>query len=313
MPTGHIKTWLSKACLLNTVPTFSLRFLIMNSKSLFSRLSVIVGFLLLTSCGKPPSSLTMLVMPIDSISETRDRYKPFLEYLETNTNRKINLINASSDADVKNLLLGKKKFDIVHLNGVLFSEYYNKQKYTIFAQETSDGQMSYNSVFIANHNSHINDILDIKGTVIGLNNKYSTSGSLVPVLMLAKYGLKPNLDYNYKFFNSPLAVVDAVSTGKVKVGAVSWKLLRLFFSDKSVDPESIRIIGVSFPIPSSPWLFNKNLPISLQDSLSELFFQYSNKNLRNTLGLDGFVPASSTTHYQLLEDRDSYDSILNDK
>ena len=259
----------------------------------------------------PP--LKMLVMPIDSIEYTKDTYVPFVSYLEKRINRKVDLITPPTYADVKTLLLSNTNYDIINLNGVLFSQYFDPKRYQIFSQETSGGDLSYNSVFIANRSSNISQVTDIKGHTLALNNKYSTSGGLVPTIMLANEKMYPNIDYTYKFYDNHLIAAKSVANGYTKVGAVSWRSLKKFIRDKKIQPDTLRIIGVSFPIPLDPWLLNKNLPDKLKSDISSSFYQLSNRSVLNSLGSDGFVPATESTYNSLrLKTSLSYQTVLSD-
>ena len=252
-------------------------------------------------------------MPIDTVETTKATYAPFVSYLENSLNRKVDLVTPRTYADVKDTLLSKSTFDIVNLNGVLFSQYFNPKRYHVFAQETSGGETTYNSVFIARRNSTIDEISDLKGSLLALNNKYSTSGGLVPVLELMKNDLYPNTDYKYQFLNSHLASTKSVISGDSDAAAVSWKLFKSFIRDKKVNPRPLRIIGVSFPIPQDPWLLNKNLPDDLKQQISSSFYDLSNRSVTNPLGSEGFVPATKATFTSLTpEDADLYRSILSE-
>ena len=279
--------------------------------SFLFRLSSLILLLLLSSCQRSLTPLKLLVMPIDTVENTKATYAPFISYLEESINRKVHLVTPSSYAEVKEILLSDSTYDIVNLNGVLFSQYFDPQRYHIFAQETSGGETSYNSVFITRLNSNINEIPDLKGSLIAFNNKYSTSGALVPVMMLYKAGLYPNIDYNYHFLNSHLASAQSVISGDSDAAAVSWKTFKKFIIDKKINPSSLRIIGVSFPIPLDPWLLDKNLSDELKYQISSAFYELSQRFVLNSLGSDGFVPATKKTFTSLtVEDSKLFRTFL---
>ena len=278
--------------------------------SLLSRLSFLFLLFLLSACQRSSIPLKLLVMPIDTVENTKATYAPFVSYLEGSLNRKVDLVTPASYAEVKDTLLSKSTYDIVNLNGVLFSQYFDPKRYQIFSPETSGGESSYNSVFISRRNSNINQISDLKGSLLALNNKYSTSGALVPVIMLMKDSLYPNTDYKYQFLDSHLAAAKSVIDGDSDAAAVSWKSLKKFIRDKKVNPSSLRIIGVSFPIPLDPWLLDKKLPDSLKTQIASSFYELSNRSVTNSLGSDGFVPATKETFTSLTQDSKLYRTVL---
>ena len=293
-----------------TNKVYSVKF--MKTSFLF-RLTPLLLLFLLSSCQRTFTPLKLLVMPIDTVENTRSTYAPFVSYLEASINRKVELISPASYSDVKDLLLSESTYDIVNLNGVLFSQYFDAKRYQIFAQETSGGETSYNSVFIAHRNSNINQISDLKGSLLSFNNKYSTSGALVPVILLQKQDLYPNINYNYIFVDSHLSAAQSVINGDSDAAAVSWKSLKKFIREKKINPSSLRIIGVSFPIPLDPWIMDKRLPDNLKNQISSSFYELSDRSVMNSIGSEGFVPATKETFSSLNPQNPKlklYESIL---
>lgn len=279
--------------------------------STFSALPFLLTFFFLSSCQRALPPLKMLVMPIDTVENTKSTYAPFVSYLEESVNRKVNLVTPATYDEVKKLLLSSSSYDIVNLNGVLYSQYYNPKKFQVFAQETSGGETTYNSVFISHRDSDIFQISDIKDSVLALNNRYSTSGALVPIIMLKDANLSPGSDYKYKFTESHLSSAQSVLDGDSNAAAVSWKSFKNFIRDKKLNPNSLRIIGVSFPIPLDPWLINKELPNSTKEIIFSSFYDLSDRTILDSLGTDGFVPANESNFDSIDIDKTSvYTSIL---
>ena len=279
--------------------------------TLLLRLSSFFLLFLLSSCQRSSTPLKMLVMPIGSVENTRSTYSSFVSHLEDSVNRKVDLITPSTYAEVKDALVSESTFDVINLNGVLYSQYYDPERYQIFAQETLGGQSTYNSMFIARRSSNIYQTSDIKGKLLALDNKYSTSGGLVPVLMLMNDNLYPNSDYKIQFLNSHFSAAQSVIRGDSDVAAVSWKTLRKLIRDKKVVPNSLRIVAVSFPIPLDPWILNNNLSTQLKTQITNSFFNLSNESVMRSLGSDGFVPATPQTYSSLKpQDSELYRSVI---
>ena len=129
--------------------------------------------------------------------------------------------------------------------------------------------------------------------------------------MLASDNLLPNKDFTYKFLESHLLVARSVANGNSEVGAVSWKSLKKFIREDKIEPSTLRIIGVSFPIPLDPWLLNINLSNQLKSDISSSFYQLSNRSILTSLGSDGYVPANKSTYNPLiLKANNFYESIM---
>jgi len=277
------------------------------------RLLSLVAICLLPSCSSSSLKLRMLVLPIGSVQNTVSIYKPFVAYLRQSTGYDVDLIAPRNYTDFHTRLLGRQDYDIVNANGVMYSQIKNNGRYSVFAQETSDGEITYNSVIFASPSSGIHTLNDIRGKTIALVDKYSTSGSLYPVKELYSVNLRPYTDYNIVYLGSVSNVASAVSEGKVLAGATSWKTLKQLISSNQIKPSALRIIFVSSPIPLDPWLVKSSLPLNVQERIRSCFFDLSDRAILAKLGSDGFVPASSATHSILVDTDSIYKNLILDR
>ena len=285
----------------------------MKSKFCFVQLLSISAVLLLSSCSHSDNDLSMLVIPVGSVEQTKKTYAPFVSYLQSKTGSNVQLITPSSYLEAKSLVQSSKKFDIVNLNGVLYSQFDLGSTYSVFAQESSDGEVYYNSVFISYRPSSVRTLSDIQGQKLALVNPFSTSGALVPVLMLKKINLLPDKDYNYSFLGSHLSTADAVTSGRFNVGATSWKSLKQLIRASKIKSDMLRIISVSDPIPLDPWLIRNDLDPRKKSLIKSAFYDLSDQQVLKDLGSDGFIPASSNTHEILKQDSQVYERLMPQK
>lgn len=258
-------------------------------------------------------TISILVFPDSgSVDQTKKDYSKFIQYLEDSTKMNINLTVGTTYSDVKEKFKGDNVFDVVKLNGVLYSQSFEPKKYQIFAQESSSGQSTYNSIIIVKNNSDIYSLKDLRNKKIALNNKYSTSGSLVPILSLAAVGLRPTTDYQYTFSGSHLKTAKMVITGTVDAGALSWKLLKGYIRNKDIDPSSVRIIDVSSPIPLSPWVLNSNLSSQQKDKIKAAFFGLNDETILKKFSVSSFIPVQGDPYSTLRQNSDVYTGLVND-
>ena len=269
--------------------------------------------IVLTSCSsylQNKKDLSMLVMPIGSINKTESIYLPFQKYLKKQTGRNVNLITSKSYVEIRSLLKSNKTFDIVNLNGVLYSQDFNPKRYAVFAQETSGGEATYNSAFIVNIDSPFWNLEALKGKKIGFGSKYSTSGSLIPVLMLEKAGLSPTSDYSYVHYPSHIDTANAVINKQIDAGAISWKTIKSVIEKGSIKASKTRIIAVSNPIPLDPWLINRSLSKELKYKIKSSFYDLNDKDIQQSLGTDGFIPIHGNPLDSLKDESNIYLKIL---
>lgn len=195
---------------------------------------------------------------------------------------------------------------------ILYSQDFNPMKYEIFAQESSAGESTYNSIIIVRASSKINSIRGLKGKKIALNNKFSTSGALIPILSLAASELRPGIDYQHQFSGSHLNTAKLVINGNADAGALSWKLLKGFIRDDLIDPSSIRIIDVSSPIPLSPWVLNKSLEPVTKDKIRGAFFGLSDTEMLKPFSVSGFIPVQGDPYVGLRQNSEVYTDLIRD-
>lgn len=245
-----------------------------------------------------PNNLTISLLPDSNPSLIRKKYKYFTAYLEDKLGKKVKLEIPPNYNQLKSIV-NTEKFDIAQINPVIYSMNYNPKTMDSFATELKGGETNYHSVFIVKSDSPYWSINDLKGRLIGMNNKLSTSGYVIPTYMLFQSDLYPGKGYTYRLTGSHQKTTNAVISGVVDAGAVSWKALKSLINNNYVKGDEIRIIDVSMRIPNDVWILRKSLKPSLKNHIRNVFFKIKNTNLDNYLGIDGFVPV----------DTDEYDIV----
>lgn len=138
---------------------------------------------------------------------------------------------------------------------------------------------SYNSLFIVKPISRIKLLADVKNTVIGLGDEYSTSGREVPKRELAEIGI--DIDDESTFakvmtMENHDSAIRAVLEEKVDVAAVSSVNLESMVVNGSVKSSDFRIIHQSSDIPGAPLVCASNLSPLLKKKLKELVLDAHN-------------------------------------
>jgi phosphonate transport system substrate-binding protein len=144
----------------------------------------------------------------------------------------------------------------------------------------------YYSVIITKKGSGVATLADLKGKDFTFVDPASTSGHLMPKALLIKNGLDPDKDMKTVFAGSHPSSVSAVWNDKVPAGATYEGNLYNLSKDGQVDlcfwpdgelnkartPEEIKavydaklvIIGMTDPIPNTPFAIRSDLPASFK-------------------------------------------------
>lgn len=238
------------------------------------------------------NSLSIFFLPSNNPDLIKKKFKNFKTYLEDKLGKKVTFQIPSSYAELGNTI-NSGNYEIAQINPVLYTKDYNPKTMESFATELQAGETSYRSVFIVRPESTFWSINDLSGKTIGMNNKLSTSGYVVPTYILKLAGLEPNIDYKYNLLGSHTKSIHAVIKGEVDASAVSWPTLKNLIDNKLINGEDIRIIEVSMKIPNDVWIIRKTLKQSDKNRIRDVFFSMKSKSQDGYLGVDGFVPVDN--------------------
>lgn len=108
------------------------------------------------------------------------------------------------------------------------------------------GRSEYRSIIVTRSDSGIHSIADLKGKRFAFGNLHSTSGNLLPRLLLYEHGVTLFNLGHYENLISHTAVARAVLKGKVDAGAVKDVVAYRY------QPHGLEQIAKSEPVPSVP-------------------------------------------------------------
>ncbi len=120
-------------------------------------------------------------------------YQPFIEYLQRSlTIVGVSEIDLAAATDVHEMidLMNDDKVQIFFDSPFPAKEVLESTDFELFLKQTKAGVQNYQSLVFANYNSNINSLDDLKGKVIGFENKFSTTGFYLPFRELTDLGYK---------------------------------------------------------------------------------------------------------------------------
>ena len=154
----------------------------------------------------------------------------------------------------------------------------------------------YYSIIFTKKGSGINSLQDLKGHSFNFVDPASTSGHLMPKTYLLKNGINPHKDMRTVFAGSHATSVLSVWNGKAEAGATymanfynmadSGQVEICGFADEEINkyrtPEEVKqvfdacpkgklaILGVTDPIPNTPFALRGDLPKSFKDAVKAI-------------------------------------------
>ncbi len=142
------------------------------------------------------------------------------------------------------------------------------------------GMTSYQTAFIVRDRVP-KRLQDLRGARVAWVDRESSSGYIVPRIHLASLGCDPREFFSQEsFHHSHIAVVDAVATGRVDVGATFQSLDAKgrivsagWTSADGTIVRSVKIAATAGPIPNDLIVASKRLPITARASLQRWLLQ----------------------------------------
>ena len=254
--------------------------------------------------GQEIKILKMGLIPADDAEEMLRNYEPIKEYLSEKLGMPVE-ISVTSDYTAAIEAMRSKHIDMAWFGPfsyIIAANIANAEAIVNGVKE-STGSATYKSVIVANANSGIEKLEDLKGKSFAFVDPASTSGNLIPRKILIENEIDPDNDFSVSFFaGTHNAVEYAVANGKVDAGADSNNSYDRMVEAGENDPEVNKIIYTSEEIPGSPIVVRGDLPAEFKDKIKQALIDMDNQTIHK---VDGW---GDITSYQAVSDSD-YDVI----
>ena len=151
-------------------------------------------------------------LPMESASKTLEIFKPFIEYLEKKSGKKVKLVYRATNLEIIKGLKNKE-IDLAHFGPlpyvILTKEYKDIVPIAQFLEQ--NGKNSYTCTLFKRKDAKI-DLHKIQNKKFALTHKYSTCGYVFVENMLKKYD--SSLTHNeFKYLGSNYTVIADVVNG----------------------------------------------------------------------------------------------------
>ena len=259
-----------------------------------------------------PDTLKVALLPDENAATVIQDNKPLEAYLEQSLGKEIELIVTTDYSSmIEAMRFGR--IDIAYFGPASYTIAKDKMQggdldITPFAARLKDGSTTYQAVLIANAESAIEKIEDIKGSKIDIayGDPASTSSHFAPKFTLMNEGVMDETDYKSNFLGAHDAVAVNVQRGNAPVGGLSRPIFERMVEKGTIDPAKVRVLGYSADIPQYPWVMRTDLAADVQDKLKAAFYDLKpgtedGDAVLKPFKADGFAPITDAD-YNIIRD-----------
>ena len=241
-----------------------------------------------------------------------ENLQPFGEYLSDKLKVKVEVLSFPTvKALITQIKAGKVDLAFINTFGYLLlnaDTTLDIQPIVTLESPKSD-QSNYQTVIITRKESGINNLQDLKDQAhqqtFAFVNKRSTSGNLVPRLLLSSVAITdPETTFQEVIFSGNHAkTLQLVQQKVVDVGAFgSAEYYKALEKDSTVGND-LQLVAISPEIPLGPVLYNPALPKSLKENILQLFLNLHHENPEALNQIKkGWSEAKKATRYIQIED-----------
>jgi phosphonate transport system substrate-binding protein len=217
--------------------------------------------------GSPPA-IRFSYPAVEDPTVTLGKYQRILDAMAAKVGRPVSIVLRNTYGEiVQDLERGNA--DVGILNAFSYVEIVSRAKLTPLVRRVQAGRDTYQSYLIVRENAGIQRYQDLRGKVIVFPDYRSTTGYLMPRLMLRRHHLEVNRDFaRVLFIGSHDSTALAVANGTAHAGAVASYVY------EGMDPAvqaKLDILDLSEPIPFGPIVARASLGAPLLERI-RLFF-----------------------------------------
>jgi phosphonate transport system substrate-binding protein len=231
-----------------------------------------------------------MISPNESIAH----YEALLKYIAAKIDRKINVVQRKTYAEV-NELLANGGIDLAFICSGPYAADHDRYHFEALAVPQVHQKPVYRAHLITGLGSLVNRIEDLRGKTFAFSDPDSNSGCILPRFLLAQAGERPQSFFGKTIFtfshdNSILAVARSLVDGAF-VHEHIWE----YYSVKNPEVTSrIRIVYTSEPYGNPPLVASASMPADLKRRIRELLFSMHDDphgaGILSELQIDRFVP-----------------------
>jgi phosphonate transport system substrate-binding protein len=216
-----------------------------------------------------PMSLLRFGYPaIEDPTVTLGKYQRLLDAMGGAIGRPVSLVLRDTYREIVRAFEGGD-VDLGILNAFSYVEVASRARLTPLARRVRAGRDTYQSYLVVRRDGGIARYDDLRGKVIAFPDSHSTTGYLLPRLMLRRHRLEPSRDFaRVLFVGKHDSTALAVANGTADIGALAS------YIHEELEPavqEKLRILDRSNAIPLGPVVARATLGESLLERIRVFF------------------------------------------
>jgi phosphonate transport system substrate-binding protein len=238
----------------------------------------LAALLLLTASAAAVSAqqvFKVTTIPEEAATEQVRKFGPIVKYLERVLGMKVEFTPVTDYPAAVEALVNKQ-VDLVWFGGFTHvqAQLRSGGKIIPIAQREEDAQ--FRSVFIAQTNSGIKTLSDLKGKAVSFGSQSSTSGHLMPRSFLLQANINPERDFSRVAYSGAHdATIASVVSGRVDGAALDITVWRKFVAENKVDTSKVDVFYTTPPFYNYNWSVHADMPEPLRQRITKALLDLS--------------------------------------
>jgi phosphonate transport system substrate-binding protein len=245
------------------------------SRRRYAQLLLALGLSSLALTTQAQQTLRVTTIPEEAATEQVRKFGPLVRYLERTLGMKVEFTPVNDYPAAVEALVNKQ-VELVWFGGFTHVQAQIRSGGRIIpiAQREEDAQ--FRSVFIAQTDSGIKSLADLKGKQVSFGSQSSTSGHLMPRSFLLQAGLEPERDFRRVAFSGAHdATIASVVSGRVDAAALDITVWRRFVDDKKVDTSKVNVFFTTPPFFNYNWSVHADMPAAQRERITKALLDLS--------------------------------------
>lgn len=249
--------------------------------------------------------LRVTTIPEEAATEQVRKFGPLTKYLERTQGMKVEFVPVNDYPAAVEALVNKQ-VDLVWFGGFTHVQAQIRSGGKIIPIAQREEDTKFRSVFIAQKNSGITKLADLKGKQFSFGSQSSTSGSLMPRAFLLEAGIDPERDFKRVAYSGAHdATIASVVSGRVDGAALDITVWNKFVADKKVDTSKVDVFYTTPPYFNYNWSVHADMPAAQREKIKAALLALSMDNAEGkeilTLNRATRYIATSPENYKGLE------------
>ena len=213
--------------------------------------------------------LKVTTIPEEAATEQLRKFGPITRYLEKSLGMKVEFTPVNDYPAAVEALVNKQ-VDLVWFGGFTHVQAQIRSGGKIIPIAQREEDTKFRSVFIANKDSGITKLSDLKGRQFSFGSASSTSSSLMPRSFLLEAGIEPERDFKrIAYSGAHDATIASVVSGRVDAAALDITVWNKFVSDKKVDTSKTDVFYTTPPYFNYNWSVHADMPAALRERITK--------------------------------------------